>query len=159
MRQQGVTLIQMMCALAVAGLLMHLGVSAYSKFSEQLYQSATARELAQALRDARNQALLRQQAVLVLPVEGDWGKGWRLSLQHDDQLLREHRLDRPLWIVASDSREMRFSGRGAPLGSGFGGITLQVCQRNTRVSLYQVVLSPSGRVRLLSDEKRRCAGD
>ncbi|WP_110991774.1 GspH/FimT family pseudopilin [Pseudomonas sichuanensis] len=159
MRQQGVTLIQMMCALAVAGLLTHLGISAYSKVNEELYQSATARELVQALRDARNQALLRQQAVLVLPVEGDWGKGWRLSLEHDGQLLREHRLGRPIWIVASDPREMRFSGRGAPLGSGFGGITLHICQRNTGASLYQVVLSPSGRIRLLNDEKRRCAGD
>jgi type IV fimbrial biogenesis protein FimT len=45
--------------------------------------------------DARNQALLRQRAVLVQPVEGDWGKGWRLSLEHDGQLLREHRLGRP----------------------------------------------------------------
>lgn len=159
MRQQGVTLIQMMCALAVASLLTHLGVSAYSRLSKELYQAATGRELAQALRDARNQALLRQQAVLVRSVQGDWGKGWRLSLEHDGQLLREYRLSRPLRIVASDTRDIRFSPRGAPLGSGFGGITLEICQRNSQASVYQVVLSPSGRVRLLSDESRRCAGD
>ena len=90
MKQQGVTLLQMMSALAVAGLLTQIGVSAYGQLSEQLNQAATARELAQALRDARNQALLRQRAVVVQPMEEDWGKGWRVLLEHNDLLLREH---------------------------------------------------------------------
>lgn len=159
MRQQGVTLLQMMSALAVAGLLTQIGVSAYGQLSEQLNQAATARELAQALRDARNQALLRQRAVVVQPMEEDWGKGWRVLLEHNDLLLREHRLAKPARIVASSGRAVRFSGRGAPLGDGFGGITLTLCRRGGAGSEQRVVLSPSGRVRLLSDEKRRCAGD
>ncbi|QVM90682.1 GspH/FimT family pseudopilin [Pseudomonas entomophila] len=158
MRQQGVTLIQMMCALAVAGLLTQLGTSAYRAFSETLHQAATARELAQALHAARNQAMLRQQAVRVRPLEGDWSKGWRVSLEHNEQLLREHRLARSLRISASSAREVRFSRRGAPLGEGFGGTTLDICQRTTLLSRHQVVLSPSGRVSLRSDEGRRCAG-
>lgn len=158
MRQQGVTLIQMMCALAVAGLLTHLGTSAYSAFSEVLHLSATARELAQTLRAARNEAMLRHQAVRIRPLEGNWGMGWGVSLEHDNQLLREHRLARPLRITASSAREVRFSRRGAPLGEGFGGITLDICQRATLLSRHQVVLSPSGRVSLRSDEGRRCAG-
>lgn len=159
MRQQGVTLLQMMSALAVAGLLTQLGVSTYGKLSEELDQAATARELAQALRDARNQALLRQRAVVVQPVEEDWGKGWRVLLEHNGLLLREHRLAKPARIVASSGKTVRFSGRGAPLGDGFGGITLTLCPWGGAGSEQRVVLSPSGRVRLLSDEKRRCAGD
>lgn len=158
MRQQGVTLIQMMCVLAVAGLLTHLGASAYRSLSETLHQAATARELAQALRAARNQAMLRQQAVRVRPLEGDWGKGWRVTQEQNDELLREYRLARPLRITASSPREVRFSRRGAPLGEGFGGITLDICQHATLLSRHQVVLSPSGRVSLRSDEGRRCAG-
>ncbi|MCG8295820.1 GspH/FimT family protein [Pseudomonas entomophila] len=158
MRQQGVTLIQMMCALAVAGLLTHLGTTAYTTISETLHQAATARELAQALRAARNHAMLRQQAVRVRPREGDWSKGWRVTLERNDELLREYQLVRPLRITASSTREVRFSRRGAPLGEGFGGTTLDICQRTTLLSRHQVVLSPSGRVSLRSDEGRRCAG-
>lgn len=159
MKQQGVTLLQIMSALAVAGLLTQLGVSAYGKLSAELDQAATVRELAQALRDARNQALLRQRAIVVQPLENDWGKGWRVLLEHNSLLLREHRLAKPARIVASSGRAVRFSGRGAALGDGFGGITLTLCRRGGVGNEQRVVLSPSGRVRLLSDGKRRCAGD
>ncbi len=159
MRQQGVTLLQMMSALAVAGLLTQLGVSAYGKLSEELHQAATARELVQALRDARNQALLGQRAVVVRPMEEDWGKGWRVVLEHNGQLLREYRLAKPARIVASSARTVRFSGRGAPLGDGFGGITLAVCRRGATGGEQHVVLSPSGRVSLREGDNGLCAGD
>ncbi|MDH0304680.1 MULTISPECIES: GspH/FimT family pseudopilin [unclassified Pseudomonas] len=159
MKQQGVTLMQMMCTLAVASLLTQLGLTAYNNFSEEQHQAAVARELAQALRAARNQAALLRKAVLVEPLEGDWGKGWRISQEHDGQGLTEHRLPRPLLITTTSGRAVRFSRRGAPLGIGFGGTTLDICQRATRDSRHQVVLSPTGRVSLRSDGGRRCAGD
>lgn len=157
MGQQGVTLIQMMFALGVLSLLTHQGLTAYGKFSEELHLSATARELALALRGARNQAALRHQAVLVRPLEEDWGKGWRVILEHDGELLQEHRLGKPLRIATTSDRVVRFSARGAPLGVGFVGTTLDICPRTTLDSRHQVVLSPSGRVSLRSDEGRRCA--
>ncbi|MBV4505591.1 GspH/FimT family pseudopilin [Pseudomonas sp. BW13M1] len=159
MGQQGVTLIQMMFALGVLSLLTHQGISAYSKFSDELYVGAVARELAQALRGARNQAALRHQAVLVRPLEEDWGKGWRVVLEQDGERLQEHRLHRPLRIATTSDRVVRFSARGAPLGVGFVGTTLDICPRTTLDSRHQVVLSPSGRVSLRSDEGRRCAPD
>lgn len=158
MRQQGVTLIQMMCTLAVAGLLTHMGVTAYNQMSEGLHQAAVARALAQTLREARNHAALRHRAVLVQPIDGEWGTGWRATLEHNGQLLREHRPARPVTIVGSDTRVVRFSARGAPLGAGFGGISLHICQRNTPYSVHRVVLSPSGRVSLRSDGSPGCAG-
>lgn len=158
MKQQGVTLLQMMSALAVASLLTHLGAPAYAGFGEELRQAAVAQALAHSLRTARNQAALLQRAVLVQPLEADWGKGWRMLLEDNGQLLHEHRLARPARISASSRKEVRFSGRGAPLGAGFGGTTLAICQLRSQTSHVQVVLSPSGRVSLRSDEGRRCAG-
>ncbi|WP_332873527.1 GspH/FimT family pseudopilin [Pseudomonas sp. CCOS 191] len=159
MKQQGVTLLQMMCALTIGSLLTYLGATSYARLGETLQLTAVARELAQALRAARNQAALQQQALTVHPLEGDWGKGWRVSQEHDGQMLREHRLARPVKVMASSTREVRFSRRGAPIGVGFVGITLDICQRSGPGSQHQVVLSPSGRVSLRSDEDRRCAGD
>ncbi|MBI6954979.1 GspH/FimT family protein [Pseudomonas sp. CCOS 191] len=149
----------MMCALTIGSLLTYLGATSYARLGETLQLTAVARELAQALRAARNQAALQQQALTVHPLEGDWGKGWRVSQEHDGQMLREHRLARPVKVMASSTREVRFSRRGAPIGVGFVGITLDICQRSGPGSQHQVVLSPSGRVSLRSDEDRRCAGD
>ena len=159
MKQQGVTLLQMMCALTIGSLLTHLGITAYNRLGETLQLAAVARDLAQTLRAARNQAALQQQALTVHPLEGDWGKGWRVAQERDGQLVREHRLNRPAKVLASSAREVRFSRRGAPVGVGFVGITLDICQRSGPGSQHQVVLSPSGRVSLRSDEGRRCAGD
>ncbi len=158
MKQQGVTLIQMMFALTAAGLLTQLGLTAYSRMSDDLHQAAVTRALAQTLREARNQAALRHRAVLVQPLQGDWGKGWQMTLEHNGQLLGEYQPPRPTRIVASGTRVVRFSARGAPLGMGFGGITLLICQRVPPLSLQQVVLSPSGRVSLRNEEDARCAG-
>ncbi|TLP59972.1 type IV pili biogenesis protein FimT [Pseudomonas mosselii] len=158
MRQQGVTLIQMMFALGVAGLLTQLSVTAYKAMSDDLHQANVARSLALALREARNQATLRHQATLVRPLRGDWGQGWRISLEDGEQLLREYRPARPVRIIASSRRVVRFSARGAPLGAGFGAVTLFICERNPPLSQHRVVLSSSGRVSLRSTQTNGCAG-
>ncbi|WP_449429974.1 GspH/FimT family pseudopilin [Pseudomonas putida] len=162
MRQQGATLMQMMFALAMAAVLTQLGVPAYSSLSDDVHRAAVARDLAQALRTARSHALLQSQAVLVQPVEDDWGKGWRVVLEHNRQLLREQRLLRPLKIVANIGNQVKFSGLGVPQGRNANllGGTLQLCQRTAKASQYQVVLATSGRISLRTEELSQplCAG-
>ena len=97
MKQRGVTLIQMLSALAVATLLTQIGLPAYARMSDDLQRAAVARDLAQALRSARSHALLQGQPVLVQALDGNWGNGWRVALEHNRQVLREQRLARPLW--------------------------------------------------------------
>lgn len=157
MKQKGVTLIQTMSALAVAALLTQLGMPAYAKLSDDLHRAAAARDLAQALRSARSHAMLQSQPVRVQPLHNDWGKGWQVVLERNQQVLREHSLTRPLKIANSAGTQMRFSALGVPLGRGssFGGGTLTVCN-----SPYQVVLAPTGRISLRSREPEgsTCAG-
>lgn len=160
MKQQGVTLIQMLSALAVAILLTQLGMPAYARLSDDLHRAATARDLAQALRSARSHAMLQGQPVLVQALDGDWGNGWRVVLEHNRQVLREQRLSRPLKIAANVGETMKFSALGVPLkpGNNWLGATLEVCERSTASSRYQVVLASSGRVRVLTEERNnsRC---
>lgn len=101
MRQRGVTLIQMLSALAVAVLLTQLGIPAYARMSDDLHRAAAARDLAQALRSARSHAVLQGQPVVVVALDGNWGNGWRAVLEHNQQVLREHRLSRPMYIAAN----------------------------------------------------------
>jgi len=159
-KQQGVTLIQMMCALAVAVLLTQLGMPAYARMSDDLHRAAAARDLAQALRSARSHALLQGQVVLVQGLEGEWGKGWRVVLEHNQQVLREQRLSRQMQITSNSGVQVKFSSLGVPLGASNNwlGATLEVCERSTATSRYQVVLAPSGRVKLLTEDRNnsRC---
>lgn len=153
MKQQGVTLIQMMFALAVAALLTQLGMPAYARLSDDLHRAAAARDLAQALRSARSHAQLQGQAVLVEAVDSDWGKGWRVMLRYNRQVLREHRLSRPLTIADNLGSQVAFSEQGIPQGRGNG--TLEVCERDAPTSQYRVVLATSGRVSLRTNEAER----
>lgn len=161
MKQRGVTLIQMLSALAVAVLLTQLGMPAYARMSDDLHRAAAARDLAQALRSARSHALLQGQPVLVQALDGDWGKGWRVALEHNQQVLREQRLARPLKIVSNQGAQFKFSAQGVPmnLGNGWLALTLEVCERSTATSRHQVVMASSGRVNLLAEDRNntRCA--
>ena len=161
MKQRGVTLIQMLSALAIAVLLTQLGMPAYARMSDDLHRAAAARNLAQALRSARSHAMLQSQPVLVQALDGNWGKGWRVVLEHNQQLLREQRLSRPLKITSNRGEQFKFSALGVPmtLNNSWLGTTLEVCERSSASSRYQVVLASTGRVRLLAEDRNntRCA--
>ncbi|MCI0915404.1 GspH/FimT family pseudopilin [Pseudomonas putida] len=162
MKQQGVTLIQMMFGLAMAALLTQLGVPAYAKLSDELHRAAVARNLAQTLRSARGHAALQSQAVVVQPLDNDWGKGWRVLLEHNQQLLREYRPPRPQRVKDNTGSQIRFSALGVPLGknNNFSGGRLEVCEGSSATSRHHVVLATSGRVSLRTGEAEDslCAG-
>ncbi|PYG98245.1 type IV pili biogenesis protein FimT [Arthrobacter stackebrandtii] len=161
MKQRGVTLIQMLSALAVTVLLTQLGMPAYARMSDDLHRAAAARDLAQALRSARSHAMLQSQPVLVQALDGNWGNGWQVMLEHNQQLFREQRLSRPLKITSNRGERFKFSALGVPmtLNNSWLGTTLEVCERSSASSRYQVVLASSGRVRLLAEDRNntRCA--
>ena len=159
MKQQGVTLIQMMFALAMAALLTQLGMPAYARLSDNLHRAAAARDLAQALRSARSHAQLQQQAVQVQALDSDWGKGWQVKLEHNQQVLREHRLSRPIRIAANSGGQVKFSALGT-LQNSWRGATLEVCERSSATSQHRVVLASGGRISLRTgepDKRSLCA--
>ncbi|AIR88149.1 hypothetical protein LK03_02330 [Pseudomonas cremoricolorata] len=147
MKQQGATLIQLLLALAIAGGLAQLGVTAYGQLRENLQLSLAARDLAQALRHARNHAALHSESVVMEAWEEDWGKGWKILRMGDRQLLQERRLSPPLTIVSNGGKQVRFSALGIPLkaGAAFYAATLHLC-RGAR-SEHQVLIASSGRIR------------
>lgn len=158
-RQRGVTLIQMMLAVAMVALLTQLGMPAYARLSENLHGAAAARELAQALRSARGHAMLQGREVLVRPIENDWGKGWRVLLAHNQQLLREHRLARPMKIAENAGGQVTFNAQGMP--EGRFGATLSVCERTSTRRSHTVVISRAGKIDLRTGETTGspCAGN
>lgn len=153
MRQQGVTLVQLLGALGLAALLMQFGAVSYSRISSELQQEAAAKNLAQALRAARNEALLRNRVVTLQAKDGEWGKGWQLLFEHSDTpLLREYSASGRVKILGNQpvAQRVRFSGLGAPLheGGAFLSGSLHVCGAPDQEEVYQIALSRTGRISL-----------
>lgn len=166
MKQQGVTLIQMLFAVGLMTLLTQLGTSTYKKMSHDLQQQAIAESLAQALRATRSEALLRNQVVVLQALEGDWSKGWQmLPEQGEAPLLREYSTKGGIRVIGNQpvARKVRFSGLGVPLrdGGAFQAGTLLICGAPGQERLFHVRVAPSGRISLHHVQPRqlRCDRD
>lgn len=162
--QRGATLIQIMLALALAGVLTQVSLSAYSAVSDELHRALLARELAQALRLTRGQALLHGEVVALQPLDSGWDAGWQVVRVKDRQIVREQRFGQraQVAVVGSTGREIRFSAQGVPL-AGHGTLrngTFHVCDAETGRSRHQVVWASSGRISLRTEDfaQPRCAG-
>lgn len=157
MKQRGVTLIQLLFGLGLVALLTQMATASYSAMSRDLQRQAAAKSLAQALRAARSEALMRNEVVRLQAREGGWSSGWRILLdQGESPLLQEYSADGRITIVGNQpvARQVRFSGLGVPLreGSAFLAGSLQICSEPGEKKLYQIVLSRTGRIRLAHEQ-------
>ncbi|WP_219859085.1 GspH/FimT family pseudopilin [Pseudomonas entomophila] len=162
--QRGATLIQIMFGLALAGVLTQVSLSAYGPLSDALHRAMLARELAQALRLARGQALLHGEVMALQPLESGWAAGWQVVRAKDRQIMREQRFAQRarVGIAGTTGREIRFSAQGVPL-AGHGTLrngTFHVCDAKAGWSRHQVVWASSGRISLRTEDlaEPRCAG-
>ena len=164
MYQRGMSLTSLLLSLMIVAITARFASPAYSALTEGQRRQVTAEQLASSLRNARTEALLRHQYVVVHAVNEDWSQGWRTILDVSGQ----GHLDRsnPVLVETQGSGRIpiagntpvkhyvRFSPLGEPLLSkgAFQAGTLHVCQARTAQSHYQVVLAKSGRISLRSDQ-------
>ena len=173
MQQRGFSLIELLLGLIVSSILANLAVPSFKNLLQSQARQNVAQSLAQGLRYARTEAITRNRAVVIHALDDDWSQGWRVIL---DVSGRGHLDDaNPVLLVRQDSgrtpvvgngpvkSQVRFSGLGEPVFSagGFRAGTVHVCATDQAHSLYQVVLAPSGRISLRSDnaEQALCRSD
>jgi len=163
MDQKGFSLVQLLIGLAVIGILARLASPAFSELIASQRRQVSANELANGLRLARTEAVLRQQDVVMHALEEDWSRGWRIivdrsgqgHLDPDNPVLVERRshgltpIKGNRWL----GQFVRFTAIGSlnPNNSASMGGTLHICATDRPVSHHQVVLAATGRIRL---EKR-----
>lgn len=172
MTQRGFTLIELLLGLIVTGLLAQLAIPNFKRLLESQQRQSVAQSLAEGLRYARTEAIARNRAVVIHARDENWSQGWRVildlsgrgHLDGDNPVLLE-RQDSGRVPVAGNgpvSSQVRFSGLGEPVfaGGGFRAGTVHVCDTTQAQSLYQVVLAPSGRISLRSEqaEQALCRG-
>lgn len=172
MHQKGFSLIELLMGLGIAALLLHLVSPPFKDLLESVRREDAAQTLASGIRNARTEAILRNQAIVIHAVDDDWGLGWRIILDisgkgHEDSdnpVLLERQESGRVTIVGNRpvKNHIRFTGQGEALlpGGGFRAGTVHVCAADQSISHHQVVLAKSGRISLRSDktEQKLCVG-
>ena len=160
MYQRGMSLIQLLFVVLIVALTARFASPAYSALIEQQRRQVIAEQLISSLRNARTEALVRHQPVVIYALEEDWSLGWRVivdlsgrgHLDRNNPVLLEVQSSERIPIAGNTpvKHYVRFSPLGEPLMSGgaFQAGTLHVCQAKTAMSHYQVVLAKSGRISL-----------
>jgi type IV fimbrial biogenesis protein FimT len=158
MRQQGFSLIELLMGLAITGIVLQLVSPAFATLIESNQREQAAQALFSGIRTARSEAIVRNQAVVIHGINGDWSQGWRMILDisgkgemdSDNPLLAERQGNARVSIVGNGPVEssIRFRGQGESLIGG----TLHICAVREPVSQHQVVLARTGRVSLRSDK-------
>ncbi|KPU51904.1 hypothetical protein AN403_379 [Pseudomonas fluorescens] len=158
MRQHGFSLIELLMGLAITGIVLQLVSPAFATLIESNRREQAAQALFSGIRTARTEAIVRNQAVVIHGINGDWSQGWRIILDisgkgdmdSNNPLLAERQSGARVPIVGNGPVEsfIRFRGQGETL---FGG-TLHICKVREPVSQHQVVLARTGRVSLRSDK-------
>jgi len=171
MRQQGFSLIELLMGLTIAGVVLSLVSPAFAVLTESNHREEAAKSLVAGLRNARSEAITRNQTVMIHGINGDWSQGWRIIVDvsgkgyedSDNPVLIERQSGIGVPIVGNTyiTTSIRFTGLGEPKRGGFQAGTLHVCAINEPVSQHQVVLAPNGRVSLRSDKTAQalCVGE
>lgn len=98
-RVRGFSLLELMIALAVGAVLMTIAVPSFKRIMSKTDVSQTANDLIGDVATARTQAATRGVLACVVPVDGDWLKGWRVMVDSDndgtcgngtDEVVRQH---------------------------------------------------------------------
>lgn len=170
MKQQGFGLVQLLIGMTLVAIFAHLAVPGFAQLVEAQRSEDAARQLANGIRTARTEAIMRNQVVLIHAIDDDWSRGWRIIVDHNgagagddgNPVLVERASSGKVPIVGNYwlTRFVRFDGLGAAVnasGSHRAG-SLFICATNQAVSHHRVVLSKTGRIRIESGkaEEKLC---
>ncbi|MGB8634541.1 MAG: GspH/FimT family pseudopilin [Rhodanobacteraceae bacterium] len=98
-RVRGVTLVELMIALAVGAILLAIAVPSFKRLMSKTDATQTANDLVGDFATARNLAATRQLRTCLVSVGGDWMKGWQVKVDSNgdgdcsdtaDEVVREH---------------------------------------------------------------------
>ena len=162
MASRGFTLVELLIALVVLGILISIGMPAFGNMIDQQRMDSGLSALTGSLNMAKQEAVRRNRPVTLTAIEGDWNNGWRMfldnnsngQLDENEKLLRELAVDAVLRIDANTpvSRYVRFNGRGESqlLNGGFQAGTFRFCPKVAGEHGRRVTINQVGRWRVES---------
>lgn len=109
-RKKGFTLIELMVTIAVAAILMMVGVPSFVAFHRNSQLTSAANSFIAALNAARGEAMKRgRQAVVVPRADNDWATGWTVFVDTDNNRKLD---DSDILITRQDALPAYFSATG-----------------------------------------------
>lgn len=164
---KGLTLIELLMALAILGVLFGAVLPAFGSLLERSASAAINNELIASLSLARSEALRSRQLTVVCPARADvsgcrsdgaWHHGWMVFVDANqdgelspgrDRLLLVHEPLSSATLISGHSRpRVRYAPNGLNTGSN---LSIRLCQAGTVVSA--VIVNNVGRTRLERDAR------
>lgn len=130
-RSSGLTLIELVIVVAIAGILLSVGVP----YLTGMVANSTARQASSLLEKdlmyARNTAVTRVQSISVVPVNDEFENGWQILNRADDSVIKE----RAGLADSVDITSANYDSDNPIIFSAIGGVniagTIQVCTDNS----------------------------
>lgn len=171
MKSKGFTLTELLVALALLGILVSIGVPSFSKLIDQHRLDSAQDALERSIRFTRNEAIERNEPVVMVPLAGDWNRGWQvfvdrdnnLVLGADDVLLLEDQAAVVSSVSASGQLQgyLRYNalGESEQVYGGFLAGSFRLCPPDLAQRGRQLIINRVGRLRTESRqfEARQCA--
>lgn len=160
MKSYGFTLVELLVALLVLGILLGIGMPAFGKMIDQQRMDAGLVALTGSLNMARQEAVRRNRPVTLAAIGGDWNNGWVMFLDNNrngrydegEALLREIAPNAVSRVHANTpvSQYVQFNARGESqlLNGGFQAGTFRFCPKASRDEGRRVTINQVGRWRV-----------
>lgn len=150
-KQQGVTLIELMFGVAILGITLTFAVPSFQATQANSRLRASTSDLVAAVNIARNQAVNLRINVRIQALSGDWANGWEVQYQYPGAIPVSERSERDTAFAQSGAvgitktvgaaLEMVFQANGLLSG---GAAQFELCGSTGRARTIDV--SPFGRV-------------
>ncbi|SFM95739.1 type IV fimbrial biogenesis protein FimT [Halopseudomonas pachastrellae] len=171
MKSNGFTLTELLVALALLGILVSIGVPSFSRLINQHRLDSAQDALERSIRFTRNEAIDRNEPVVMMPLAGDWNRGWQvfvdrdnnLALGADDVLLLEDQAALVSSVTASGQLQgyLRYNalGESEQVYGGFLAGSFRLCPPDLAQRGRALIINRVGRLRTESRqfEARQCA--
>jgi type IV fimbrial biogenesis protein FimT len=161
-RQRGFTLVELLVVLVLIAIITGIALPTFKSLIESQRRQDAAQQLVSGIRMARAEAIVRNQVVVIAPIDSDWSNGWRTfvdanlngSKEDDEPTLVERPGYRGVKVAGNSKvrQSIPFDSSGGSTTGGTGNGTLFICEKGRAASQYRVILAPSGRARIAVDE-------
>ncbi|MEX0731352.1 MAG: GspH/FimT family pseudopilin [Aquisalimonadaceae bacterium] len=147
---RGFTLIELVVALVVAGILAVVAIPSFDSFVANQRVKTAGQELMLSLTYARSEAVKRNADVHVQPLGADWSTGWEV-ITDDDDVLRVTQAEAIAGVEIDGGAVsvVTFQRSGRVNASA----TFSACDSGNKASERVVTVNASGRAQVTVDER------